>query len=102
MCAEINGFHLIERQGNWARRISVSLTRHEIGKLAISAKIFCRKIRVNGVGIIAKIDVEGDIANFSCVIGSDIGDTIIESQLGSMNSICCPSRCPCTRIHELL
>ena len=93
MIAQIDALHLIERERDGRRRERKRIAGEDVLQLA-RRELLPRRIRDDGRGVVAEIDVEDQAGDFARVFGAGIADRVVEGEIGGVAGIDGPGRAP--------
>ncbi len=74
--------------------ILVFFVRFKVVKTTVAAQVIANKVSIDRVGIVANVDIEGNIAYFAGVLGACVANFVSEPEVGSVGRVYSSSGAP--------
>jgi hypothetical protein len=92
--AQVHGPHLVQVEGDAAGGVLMLLAGHEVVELAVAAQVGADEVGVGRVGVIADVDVEGQVGDLAGVLGAGVAHLVGEPQVGGVGGVHGRGRAP--------
>jgi len=77
--AQVDGFHLVQGEWDWARCVGVLLAGHEIGETSTLTQVRTDEVGCSRIGVVADIYIECQVTDLAGIFFTIITNFIIKS-----------------------
>ena len=79
--------HLLQGERDAVGGVGVLVAGHEVVELAVAAQVGADEVGVGRVGVVADVDVEGQVADLAGVLGAGVAHPVGEPEVGGVGGV---------------